>query len=403
LTSQLLELWCLEEYFDQRKTDDLIIDLKAQGHNQSLAYLVYLVGINDLSQAISYGKELFKITQDTLEKVFIHHWVIGCLETLYKEDERRLWFDHWNQIENWTHFSWAKYIKKYQMAVGLYFESHFREALSLFEQLVEEAKSMEYQRGVEKCLFHIALIHKCLNHYEACSHFLNDTKAIAQTRNSSRMLERIGQIQKTLNDLSWQASPDLHSVELLLCNKKNRAARRQLLHALKVRRIEKRSWGAYSELMYIAIVSLSFGNLKRFERIYKLHIKDNLIKERTLSLTKQISLDLPDYLNDELLYLRQVLGICSTRSEKSSEFLGINFNKIKDPEAINVIRNLSSKIEGMSKEELCVKLWNYDYDPTLHDRRIYKLIYRIKEIFRCSDAIIAKGGLYRINPKYLNI
>jgi hypothetical protein len=402
LKNQLRELWLLEQAFDQLDSVVLQQIIANQNSLSSLAKLVYLAGNDDLQAAIDYGRGEFESCKDPVEKGFIHHWVIGCMESLYQEDSRQLWLEKWSDIESWTEHPWLRFTKKYQMAIGLYFDSHFREALSLFEQLTEEARTMGYPRGQEKCLYHKALIYKCINHNERALGLIKRAKEIAQSRGSERGLLRIERVQQTLSDLSWHASLDLNTIEILLKENKNLAARKLLLHSLRQRRIEKREWGAYSEHMYMALVALSFGRLSRFEKIYRNHLKDNLIKEKTIGLAKQIGNQLPRYFTEELSYLRQIQGISSTLGGKTSEFLGVNLQKIKDHEVVAVIRSLSSSIEGMSKEQLCVKLWNYNYDPFLHDRRIYKLIHRIKNIFNCRDAIIAKGGLYRINPKYLN-
>jgi hypothetical protein len=402
LNSQLQLFWQFELAFDQRDTKALQEQVQADSDFDKLAKLVQMVAEDNLHLAIDFGKDIFENTRDPLAKGFIHHWVIGCMESLYLQGPREIWFENWIQIENWSTYPWLRYLRKYQMAIGLYFESYFREALSLFEQLAEEARVMDYQRGQEKCLYHIGLIYKCLNYQEKALIFFGAARDLAISRDSFRMLVRIEEVLRTIRESFWSASRDLNAIETLLREKKNRAARKMLLHALRIRRVEKREWGAYSEHMYIALVSLSFGRFSRFDKIYQTYLKDNLVKEKLLSLAGQLGQKLSAHYITELAYLRQLQGVSATLAGVTSEFLGVNLLKVKDPEAVAVIRNLSSNVEGLTKEQLCFRLWNYNYDPLLHDRRIYKLVHRIKEIFNCRDAIIAKGGLYRINPKYIH-
>ncbi len=116
----------------------------------------------------------------------------------------------------------------------------------------------------------------------------------------------------------------------------------------------------------------------------------------------ELGFEIPKCLDGELNFLRQILGITINSNAIHSEFLGVNLNKIKDTEAVTVIKKLNQNITGISKEDLCSSLWNYNYDPVIHDPKIYNLIYRIKKVFKCRDLIIAASGVYRINPKYLN-
>jgi len=395
----------VEDAFDQRHTEKLALytnDPEFRAH--SFAALVQLIHQGQFNKAILFGKELFFKSTNSMEKAVIHHWVTGCLEVQGFVVEREQWLKQWHFMDSSSH-PWLRFIKKYQWAVGLYFDSHLRESIALFEQLVEEARQCGYHRGLEKCYFHIALIYKCLNQFEKSQNYLKLSASIANQRQSFRQLEKISEVEKSLSRSVWHLDSLLAETERLLLKREYRRARKLILYALRVRRVEQRDYSASSESMYLALVSLAFNRLSRFLNIYHNHISDKLIKEKTLSLAIDLQLPLPEDLTHELKLLRQTLGINSMfvdSDRSSSEFLGVKLNKVTDPEAIKVVQYLIKKEMGLTKEELCTTLWNYSYDPVVHDPRIYNLIYRVKSVFQCKDMIIAKGGFYRINPKYLN-
>ena len=149
----------------------------------------------------------------------------------------------------------------------------------------------------------------------------------------------------------------------------------------------------------MALVSLAFKHQNRFLFLYHSLI-DPIIKERTLSLSIELELELPTELTGELSYLRQTLGIQGFTQGKSSEVFGQRLTKINDPVVIKFLKLITENEIGCDKENLCKQLWNYDYDPVIHDPKIYKLIFKTKKILGTKDAILAAGGFYRMNQKY---
>lgn len=394
--------WKMEDAFDQYDADYLqsLVDLNDEF--SPLAAIVLKTTNNEIQSGIVFGKELFASIPDPLIRTCIHHWVIGSIDSLYLPAERAQWLNQWRYIDTNFH-PWIRYIRKYQLAVGLYFDSLLRDSLALFEQLLDEAKALNYLKGIEKCYFHIGLIYRCINQTEKAHFYFDETLRVAKDRNSLRQITKVNEIKKSLNLSLWHLNPTLRDIECFLKQGHFRKARKLLLHSLKIRRAEGLSREAQSETMYLALVSLAFGHEERFSSIYRACISDNVIKEKTISLALDLGLSLPSSYLEELSFLRQILGITTTISLSSSHFLGVNLNKIKDAEAVKVIQKLTQTMTGLTKEELCTDLWNYNYDPVIHDPKIYNLIYRIKKVFQCKDLIVATSGYYRINPKYLNL
>lgn len=394
-------LWKVEDAFDQNNESFFSNLLNENNEIQYISEFIIKIKNGFYNDAIVFGKELFLSVNEPIIRGFVHQWVLSCMDALYLPNERAQWIFRWSFIDS-RQIPWLQFIKKYQIAVGLYFDGNLRDSLALFEQLINDGQQIGYLRGVEKSYFHIGLIYKCINQMEKSKINFNQALKIAQQRSSSRSLSKIEAQLRSLINSNWHVSPYLQEVENLLMQKKLRKARKLLLFALRIRRIEGVSRESRSETMYMALVSLAFGNVNRFSQIFNLKIRDNVIKEKTLSLALELGLTLDDNFIEELQFLRQILGITVSTSIVSSHFLGTNLNKIKDNEAVQVIQNLTKKAEGMSKEELCTNLWNYNYDPVIHDPKIYNLIYRIKKIFQCKDLIVAASGSYRINPKYMS-
>lgn len=343
--------------------------------------------------------EIYTQTKSRELQGFILQWIIACIEVNFDENLRNQWLAKWALVPGWSQFKWCLLLRKYQSALSMYFQSSYREALILFQQMEVESQHLQYERGEERALFHIALIYRNIGLPLKAEVYLNKTKMLAQKRNSRRMLERIQNLDQSLKEKTWSLNPNIKNIEVLLSQKKYRAARKLVLHACRIRRYEKRSWGAESEALYLALVSLAFRNEKRFLKIYN-SFQDPIIKERILSLSMDFNLSLPEEIKAELSFLRQSLGIQGYSQGKTAEVFGYQISKIEDPIVTKFLKLIIENETGCDKESLCKQLWNYDYDPVIHDPKIYKLIFKTKKILGIKDAILAVGGFYRMNHKY---
>lgn len=393
----------IEDAYDQRNLS-LLNDLckKTEIGPQLFSFFQLLYDSNPLDARI-IGEQIFlHLKSQNYERElqgFMLQWIIVCTEMNFDETLRTKWLTEWSSITGWAQSKWCLLIRKYQFALNMYFQSSYRESLTLFEQFKDESISLQYDRGIERAHFHIALIYRNLGLPLKAEESLILASDFAQKRSSMRMIERIGNLDLAIKDSSWSLNQNIKSIENLIKKKKYHAARKLVLYACRVRRIEKRSWGAESEALYLSLVSLAFQNKKRFLIIYKL-IKDPIIKERALSLSLAFELKLPKELDGELSFLRQMLGIQGYFQGKSSELFGQRISKINDLNVVNFLKLISENEMGCDKELICQKLWNYNYDPVIHDPKIYKLIFKTKKILGLKDAILSAGGSYKMNQKY---
>lgn len=343
--------------------------------------------------------EIYEKTKSRELQGFILQWIVACIEVNFDEILRNEWLMKWALVTGWSQSKWCLLLRKYQSALSMFFNSSYRESLVLFQQMEAESQHLQYERGEERALFHIALIYRNMGLPLKAEEYLKKTKMISQKRNSIRMLERIQSLDQSIKEKTWSLNQNTQNIEVLIGKKKFRAARKLVLHACRIRRYEKRSWGAESEALYLALVALAFQNEKRFLKIYNF-IQDPIVKERILSLSLDLNLNLPEEIKTELSFLRQSLGIHGYSQGSTAEVFGHQFSKIEDPVIKKFLKLIIENDQGCDKENLCKQLWNYDYDPVIHDSKIYKLIHKTKKTLGKKDAVLAVGGFYRMNQKY---
>lgn len=69
-----------------------------------------------------------------------------------------------------------------------------------------------------------------------------------------------------------------------------------------------------------------------------------------------------------------------------------------DSETESLISLLKSNKNGISKEQICSHLWNYNYDPSIHHSRVYVAISKVRKFYGSKKSVInSYGGLYKIN------
>jgi DNA-binding winged helix-turn-helix (wHTH) protein len=60
---------------------------------------------------------------------------------------------------------------------------------------------------------------------------------------------------------------------------------------------------------------------------------------------------------------------------------------------------IQSAPAGLEKDELSALVWGEDYNPSLHDPRIYVATQRIRAIFKDARLVVQHRGRYAINPE----
>jgi len=392
----------IEDAYDQRNMDE--VDGLCELDYREINSFFKLMYDDKFHEAADFGKQLFykiKDNKSSVElKTFILYWTTAAIEMNFNETIRNEWLLEWNQLEAWTYSPWCALIHKYQIALSKYFQNSYRESLAIFEQMFCESERIKYKRGMERSLFHQALIYRNIGLWQKAEIFLKEASALANKRNSIKMIERINLLQSSLCEQTWSLNGNIRIIEDLMRLKQYRAARKQLLFVCKLRRIEKRSWGAESEVLYLALLALAFQKTNRFIRLYK-HIQDPQVREKVVSFALKYELTLPPNIESELTYLRQTLGINGVSLGRASELFGKKISKIKNKDIVSFLKLISESENGCDKENLCKKIWNYDYDPTIHDPKIYKLVYKTKNELGLKDIIVVSDGSYRINEKYI--
>lgn len=125
-------------------------------------------------------------------------------------------------------------------------------------------------------------------------------------------------------------------------------------------------------------------------------IQDPIIREKFLNF-KRVHYELSVGERNELEFLQQSFKKVGTMASAN---LGIEASDILNHDVACFVKIMLAHPEGISKAELVKKLWNYEYDPTVHDRRIYKLVSKARLASKNQDWLLNTYGRYRLNPKY---
>lgn len=107
----------------------------------------------------------------------------------------------------------------------------------------------------------------------------------------------------------------------------------------------------------------------------------------------------------ELDYWQTTAGISQIyipiQKGRHESIAGVPLDRIQNKDVAQLLRLFISSITPISKGDIAEKVLNLQYDPTIHDKRIYKLIYLTKAILQRDDIFINLYGTYQLNPKYL--
>jgi DNA-binding SARP family transcriptional activator len=100
----------------------------------------------------------------------------------------------------------------------------------------------------------------------------------------------------------------------------------------------------------------------------------------------------------ELDYIRTVLG--KDIDKRENEIAGVALHALPSEDIARFVRILTQSRRPVSKEIICKALWNLQYDPSIHDGRLYKLVHHTRRAFPKNDVVLNEYGSYRINPIY---
>jgi tetratricopeptide (TPR) repeat protein len=406
--------WKLELARDQRRLSEInllalkeeFIDLVLKSNSPSSIWGSRVIDlaqtilseslVQNYKQSLKLSEDLWFLTTDPYIQMFALNWIITNCEDLCDFETRNFWLKRWPQIENWIDIPWAQFLFQFHQAVSFYFSGSMREALNLFEKCYKLAGNIHYHRGQYRSLLHIGLCHfylrrrnKALEYFQICEKLSSKFNALTM---KIRVENEINATQKGLFGTPFKQQI-LH--ELLSENTKT------AVMIFLVESKKRRHYGlpreAESDLAYLAILMFVKNKTRSFNfvlnKITDLFVVENLIYFLVQNFNKAEPLKIKLRVLHELLDLKGL--------EIISEGAFYNLNKILGAESgteiykfFQILKEFQST--GATKEQICKFVWNLDYDPIIHDSRIYKLVNRAKTAIGNDHVIINMRGSYRL-------
>lgn len=397
----LLHLWEIEARHDSGETE-----------GSALTPFFQAVREERWKDSYSEANGLFEQCPTAIEKAFILQWAVVATEIQYDLKTRAEWMARWSEIEGWAEESYCRYLRMYQEALTRFFEGSLQEAEIRFQKAYEIALGISYERGQMRCLFHLGLVQRDRSRFDSAAEFFRAALELAQERKAKSyqtriedQLARAGAILTPVAELTPERRKS--QIEQCLMERRFMEARQLLIEGERKRRqagLKRRRESYYAYLPFF-----------RFSRKRNLagsrmlsRISDPLMKIQALELKGRVFGFSPSE-DRELRALREIHGVSSVMvspaGSSGSEVCGFPLSQITDPELRLLIELLleteRTQTGALAKETICSRLWSYQYDPTVHDGRIYKLIHKTRRFFGKKDLFLNTYGGYRLNPKFL--
>lgn len=387
----------MEQNYDSFNKVELLYLAEATSVHSNIAKLYLQLWDRNATRTYSLAKELLlqEITLD--QKACVLQAAIAMTEIEYDLKMRKEFLLYWNAMGSLATSFYAQYLYFYQKGLSYFYVGAHQSALEQWEESLRLATENHYLRGEFRLKYHIGLIYKEKGYKVKALSYFNEAFQKASVKGATRFLPRIKEqivtVEKgvrTFNDNQLQV------VELLTHGLKSKA-RALTLKLCQLRRRERRHWDSQSEDFLLALVALAFKKVKIFNFIMS-KISDDFVRLSIFEVVSHLKL-IDVSFDQEIHFLRRALNISELNDISLPTLHKLNFESEEVSEFISL---LESAPEGLTKEQICKNLWNYTYDPVIHDNKIYKLIHKTRKSLGLKALITnAYGGKYRINKDWL--
>jgi len=387
----------IELNMDRHESLTSIPGIEKSGFNELLS----LFEAKKWEELNQYAEALFRAENTTLGRAFILQWAVAAAEIAYNPSRRQTWLDRWREIRGWACEPYCRYLHSYQHAVTSFFNASLREAEALFLTAYDLAQSFGYERGKMRTLFHLGLIERDRLQFDRAQAYFKQAHVIAQASGANEYRKRI---ENQLDRISSGSTDDKARIERLLLSRDYVAARIEILKAERLRREKRQLRKRESLALYLSLLSQGRDRQKVAAALVK-NLMDPVLKLRYLSL-KEVLFGLDREEESEAIAHSHQLGIhrvvlSSPLGIEDFRVMGKSIKGIRGESTRKLLLLLVKRNESIDKAELCKEVWGHDYDPVIHDGKIYKLICDVRKKFGVKDLLLNQYGNYRLNPRYL--
>lgn len=350
----------------------------------------------DYSRAYILCRQQYSKNHDPEVKSFLLHLICSILENKYDLRARSEWMLKWPSQIAMNHSQFTIAAHRFHLAVSCYFESYYSESEMRFKEILSSEAPLRFKALAH---FHLGLIYRNRQLVRGAQIEMRMALKIGTELNHKRLIQRsTSQLIIIGNDLKFSLlNRDLrellHKGELKLAKK----------CYLSKRRIEIQN-GIHRERQTLHAFLPVFAALEgQWTRAYALleHISDYPVKGQVIKLIFSLGKETP-----ELRSLEKSLNECFAMNPLEQKqdtgeiiFLGKSLNKIESEDLAKFTLYIYEN-SIVNKEEICRHVWNLDYDPVIHDGKIYKLIHQFRNYFGAKDLIVNRYGKYEINRRY---
>lgn len=365
-----------------------------------LSEMFHIYQGGDYERCLELAQKLYHEEEQLPVKAFMLHFICVLTEVKYDLPLRARWMNRWPQIILMHKDAFTVMAHKYHMANTCYFESHFLEAHQRYKELSIDPNCPLRFKALAH--FHLGLIYQ---HRQLARAAMNEMKAafdLAYEIQHQRLLARIRE-QITVLDDQIQFS-FLDSDLCALLRQKKYVESRQMY--LQKRREERHSGirrGQSSlHALLPALVSLKESPRKSMRILAALDlISDAALKVQSMGFVRSLGHELPELraLEDHLATDLGITPLEFDAAEHEARFLGHSLRNMGSEDLARFTSYILSE-KSVTKEGICRHVWSLDYDPVIHDGKIYKLIHRFRDYFGKKDLIINRYGSYEVNQRY---
>lgn len=371
----------------ERLYDSLNLATHTQHPQKKVVNLYLAINAKDWDLGLRLADELFRDESTDLIRGLAIQLAVAISEEIHDMKLRESWLDRWPQLSSWASEPWLIYTRTYQNALSSFFKGDLAASRRHIETALRVARELKYSRGEIRSLFHFGLVERDLGRQDLSLQYFIEAEILARAEHSSRFLNKV---QKTLQSQNL----GFEEFERLLLTKRTSAAKKLLLYWERVRRIEKRSRNYQSLSYYWAILFLSLDQSVRRD-IALSFIGDPVVRHRYFDF-KRRNFGLSSVEENEYNWLCGQLGL-NIQVERDEIYLfGTSLRELDDAEVSNFIRLLLDQPEGLDKEAIATKLWNFNYDPVMHENRIHRLVARARKLVGRKDWLKNCYGKYQL-------
>lgn len=356
--------------------------------------LVEALRLKKFREVYDCADSLFGTLDHPAAKAFALKCAVAAAELEWNMAERERWISRWHQIPNWSQELYCIQLRAYHGGLTAFFSGNLREAEARFRHSFELATSLGSPHHQMRGLFQLGLVFRDRQQAAKAAEFFELALESAKGAGAARFQPRVeAEIQKLSAGMELDIA--LHGGDV-------DHFRQVLARAEALRRKQGLNRGAMSLYIYVPLVQWLRG--RDGTRLYR-KIKDPVLQCKVLSLKEEL-IGLSADENAELQLLREQVGIGSVIRQSSirgdeTEICGVPLRKIPQKDVSRLmLLFLDAKENSLDKAAICAGVWGLDYDPVLHDKKVYKLIDRTKQVFGRKDLLVNLYGAYQLNPKF---